>query len=47
MRRLLLTGVFLPSNPMRASDFAQSALEGPRMSPSMYASPGQREQLET
>src|SRR5208282_3206443 len=32
--------------PVRAKDFSQSAVEGPRMFPSMNARPGQREQLE-
>lgn len=31
--------------PVRAKDFSQSCVDGPRMLPSMYASPGQREQL--
>jgi hypothetical protein len=33
--------------PVRAKDFSQSCDEGPRMFPSMKASPGQREQAET
>jgi len=31
--------------PVRWNDFSQSAVEGPRMLPSMYARPGQRLQL--
>ena len=36
---------FRDGTPVRANDFSQSWIEGPRMLPSMYASPGQREQL--
>src|SRR5580692_1351634 len=32
--------------PVRANDFSQSAVEGPRIFPSRNASPGQRVQLE-
>src|ERR1700691_1124535 len=32
--------------PVRAKDFSQSAVEGPRMFPSMNARPGQRVQVE-
>jgi hypothetical protein len=33
--------------PVRWNDFSQSAVDGPRMLPSMYASPGQRVQVPT
>ncbi len=36
---------FTDGIPVRARDFSQSCVEGPRILPSMYASPGQREQL--
>lgn len=31
--------------PVLAKDFSQSCVEGPRIFPSMYARPGQREQV--
>ena len=35
------------SMPVRAYDFSQSCVEGPRILPYMYARPGQREQVDT
>src|SRR5271155_431371 len=37
---------FFEGIPVRANDFSQSAVEGPRIFPSMNASPGQRVQVE-
>src|ERR1700689_5110290 len=37
---------FAEGMPVRAKDFSQSAVEGPRIFPSMNARPGQRVQLE-
>src|ERR1700735_347177 len=37
---------FTEGIPVRAKDFSQSAVEGPRMFPSMKARPGQRVQVE-
>jgi len=34
--------MLLEKRPVRAKDFSQSAEDGPRMSPSMYARPGHR-----
>jgi hypothetical protein len=40
-----LDGKFVEAMPILANDFSQSCTEGPRIFPSMYASPGQRVQL--
>ena len=37
---------FFEGMPVRAKDFSQSAVEGPRIFPSMNANPGQRVQVE-
>ena len=39
--------MFAEGMPVRWKDFSQSAVDGPRMLPSMYASPGQRVQVPT
>src|SRR5580693_6833102 len=41
-----LASKFTEGIPVRAKDFSQSAVEGPRMFPSMNARPGQRVQVE-
>ena len=37
---------FTDGMPVRANDFSQSWIDGPRMLPSMYARPGHRVQLD-
>src|SRR6202167_1781842 len=41
-----LASRFFEGMPVRAKDFSQSAVEGPRIFPSMKANPGQRVQVE-
>src|SRR5579862_5830349 len=43
----LLASMLADGTPVRAKDFSQSWVEGPRMLPSINARPGQRVQLET
>src|SRR6202041_1315081 len=38
----LLANKFFEGIPVRANDFSQSCIEGPRISPSINASPGHR-----
>jgi len=39
--------MFADGTPVRANDFSQSCVEGPRMFPSIKANPGHREQFDT
>ena len=45
--RCFLASMLAEGTPVRANDFSQSGVDGPRMLPSMKASPGQRVQLVT
>ena len=45
IERIFLRSRFFEGTPVRANDFSQSWIDGPRMLPSRYARPGQRVQL--